>query len=138
MELLVATIVFSLAFIGLLLSFVKSMELHEASRNTSYALSAVRSRIEVIKNTAFDQIVSTYDEATFTDANLNGIGVSYIDNSDPDLLEVTVSFAWIQKNGRVVGEDQDLDGVLDAGEDTDLNNVLSSPAQAVTYIYDRG
>ncbi len=137
-ELLVATVVFTMAFIGLLMSFVKSMELHETSRNTSYALTAVKSRIETIKNTNFADIYSTYNKATFTDSSINGIGVSYVDNSNSDLLVVTVSFSWQQENNRIIGEDKDLDGVLDSGEDSDSDGKLSSPAQAVTYIYNVG
>jgi len=136
-ELLISTVVFSFAFIGLLLSFVRSMELHEASRNTSFALTAVKSRLETIQNTTFSEIYSTYDGLTFTDSGLNGIGVSYVDNSNLNLLEVVVPFCWQQKNGRIIGEDANLDGALDAGEDANLNGRIDSPAQVITYIYNR-
>ncbi len=137
-ELLVATMVFSLAFLGLLLTFVKSMELHETSRNSTYALNAVKSRVEQIKNTDFHQIYNNYHRISFTDAAVSGVGISYVDNSDPDLLKIWVSFSWRQKNSRVVGEDQDLDGILDAGEDLDSNGMLSSPVQVSTYIFNTG
>lgn len=137
-ELLVATVVFSMAFIGLLMSFVRSMELHETSRNTSCAIAAVRSRLEVIKNTDFADIEATYHNVTFTDSSISGIGVSYVDASNPDLLEITICFSWKQKNGRIIGEDSDLDGVLDSGEDTNSDGRLSSPAEVITYIYNVG
>ncbi len=88
--------------------------------------------MELIKNTTFNQIKATYNGTTFTINNLNGMGVSYVDDSNPDLLKVTVTVCWRQKNGMVIGEDKDLDGVIDAGESSDA--ILDSPVQLVTYI----
>ena len=134
-ELMVATGVFVLAFAGILLTYVKCMELNELSRNSSYAMSAVTSRVEQIVNTTTSSIESTYDDVTFTDSNLNGIGVSTVTNST-DYLTITVTFCWRQKNGKVVGEDANLDGQLSASEDanSDGDGEIDSPVQIVTRV----
>ena len=60
-----------------------------------------------------------------------------MDDSNPDLLHVSVVFCWKQPNGRVLGEDKDLDGQLDVGEDMNSNGRLDSIVQIETYIYNR-
>ncbi len=137
-ELLIATIVFVLTFVGILLSYLRCMELSEMARNSSLAVAAVKSRMEDIKNTDFVNISGTYDKIAFSADGISGQGVSYVEDvvTDPKLLKVTISFSWKQKSGLLVGEDDDLDGQLDAGEDKNANNLLDSIAQAVSYVYD--
>ena len=134
-ELMFAAFILIVTFAGLLLSYLRCLELNEMAKNSSMAVSAVKTRMEQIRNTSFDQLIANYNNVTFTAANLNGIGVSYINSTDPDLYEVTVTFCWQQKNGKVVGEDQNLNGALNVGEDENANGILDSPVQAVTYIY---
>jgi hypothetical protein len=50
---------------------------------------------------------------------------------ETDLLELTVSVCWKQK-GRVIGEDKDLDGVLDSGEDANGNGMIDSSVELKT------
>lgn len=137
-ELLIATVVFVLTFVGILLSYLRCMELNELSRNSSLAVAAVKSRMEDIKNTDFVNILNTYDKVAFSANGINGQGVSYVEDvaTDPKLLKVTISFSWKQKSGLLVGEDDDLDGQLDAGEDKNVNNILDSITQVVSYVYD--
>ncbi len=137
-ELLIAAVVFVLTFVGILLSYLRCMELNELSRNSSLAVAAVKSRMEDIKNTDFVNISSTYDKIAFSANGINGKGVSYVEDvaTDPKLLKVTISFCWKQKSGLLVGEDNDLDGQLDAGEDKNANNILDSITQVVSYVYD--
>lgn len=75
------------------------------------------------------------------DSDLNGrCSSSEISNDDCncvyDMLRVVISASWRQKSGRVIGEDQDLDGVLDTDPDEDVNdnNQIDSPVQIVTYM----
>lgn len=137
-ELLIATVVFILTFVGILLSYLRCMELNEMAGNSSLAVAAVKSRMEDIKNTDFVNISSNYDRVAFSANGINGQGVSYVEDvvTDPKLLKVTISFSWKQKSGLLVGEDDDLDGQLDAGEDKNANNMLDSIAQVVSYVYD--
>jgi len=134
-ELLIATLVFTISFAGILLGFLRCMELNELARHTSTAVNAVKSQIATIENTSFNQILANYNNATFSATDLNGIGVSYINSLDTDLLEVTITFCWQEKNGRVIGEDANLNGQLDAGEDQNSNGILDSPVKLTTSVY---
>ncbi|MFA5060370.1 MAG: type II secretion system protein [Candidatus Omnitrophota bacterium] len=136
-ETLVTTVVFSLAFLGVLFSYVTCLELSEIAKNSSQALFAVKSQIETIKNTNFDQVKTAYNNTSYAAANLVGIGVSYIDDSNPRLLFIVSTFCWRQPNGRVIGEDRNLNAQLDAGEDLNGNGRLDSLVTTVDYIYDR-
>lgn len=134
-ELLVAAVVFVLTFVGIIYSFIKGMELNEVSQNTSMALAASKNRMEAVRNTPFNQIYNTFNNVTFTAANLTGIGITYVDNSNPDLFQVKTVFCWRQKNGLIYGEDTNLNGVLNTGEDANGNNQIDSPVSLVSYVY---
>ena len=134
-ELMVTTVIIVLAFLGMLIGFLKCLELHELSRNSSIAVAAVKTQIENIKNTDPADLIATYHNATFISEGLTGMGVSYVTNTDPEVFEVTVSFCWRQKNGRVIGEDENLNGQLNGGEDLDADGIIDSPVQVVTYIH---
>ena len=97
-----------------------------------------KNRLEQIKDTDFALIPATYNNVTFTTAGLDGMGVSYIDSTNPNLYVVRVAFCWQEKNGRIFGDDLDLDGVLDGGEDKNGNGFIDSPVQIIVSIYNEG
>jgi hypothetical protein len=134
-EVMIATSIFLIAVIGILSTYVKYLELDEISRGSAVALQAANSKVEQIKNTPFNSIFSTYNNSTFTIAGVTGIGVVYVDNSNPKLLEVKVVFCWRMKGGRVMGEDTNLNGVLNTGEDKNGNGKIDSYVQVVTRIF---
>lgn len=134
-EVLISTLILSSLFVGAVYVFIKCMELSEAARNTQTATLICRNRMNQIEAGAYNQIYATYNQATFTSADLNGIGVSYIDNSDPDVLKVTSVFCWRQSNGRIYGEDLNLSGQIDGSEDANNNGQLDSPVKLVTFVY---
>jgi Tfp pilus assembly protein PilV len=136
-ELLVASGLLVIIVTGLLLSYIRALELNEISRNSSIAVQAGRTRMDTIKNTTFAQVKTTYNNITFNIAGLNAKGISYVDDTNPELLKITIPITWKQKNGRLFGEDADLDGVLDGGEDKNANGLLSSPVEIVDYIFQR-
>ncbi|MBI5416184.1 MAG: hypothetical protein HZA29_05155 [Candidatus Omnitrophica bacterium] len=134
-ELMIATLIFTLTFAGVIVVFFRCMELSEMARNTSAALNACKSRIASIEDTAFSQITGTYNNTTFTAPNVNGIGVTYVTSPGADLRQVTTSFSWKEKNGRLMGEDANINGQINAGEDVNGNGILDSPVKLTTYIY---
>jgi len=134
-ELLVSTLILMVVIVSLLVSYIRCLELTELSKNMASAINVSRSRMEQIKNTDFDQVATNYNNVSFTSANFNGRGVSYITTVNPDLVQVTITFCWRQTNGRIIGEDQDLDGLVSAGEDMNGNGILDSTVQLVNYIY---
>jgi hypothetical protein len=101
------------------------------SGNMGYALSEAQSKIEEIRNTEYDLITTNFASGgtpgnTFDLSPGQGKGVIYIDSSVANLLEVSVVVCWRNKDGRVIGEDKDLDGALDAGEDLDGDSRIDS------------
>jgi len=137
-ELLIATFILTVTFAGVIIVFFRCMELSEMAGNSSTAVYASKSRIADIENTPFSQIYSTYNNTTFTAAGLDGVGVTYVNNANPELLEVTTAFCWKQKNGRIIGEDTNLNGQLNSGEDQNANGILDSPVKLTTSIFDIG
>ncbi len=128
-ELLVATIILLPLFVGTIFSFIKCMELSEMARHSSMAVLACKNKMAEIENTAFAQVYGNFNNTTFTTPDLNGIGVVYVNNSNPDALEISASFSWRERTGRVLGEDRDMDGQIDAGEDANSNGKLDSIVQ---------
>ncbi len=137
LELLIGSSLLLITIAGVLMSYLRCIELAEISRNSSSALQTARSKMEQVKATPFDQIVANFNNITFDIANLNAKGVSYVDSSNPDLLKVTISVCWKQRNGRLFGEDANLNGLVNTGEDKNANGILDSPIQLVMNIFTR-
>lgn len=137
-EVMVSAVVFVLAFIGMMLTYTKCMQFNELAKNSSKALSASRMQMEEIRNTPFAQIASLYNNQSFDVSGFTGKGVSYVDllSGVSDALQITVNVSWRQPNGLIVGEDENLNGQLDSGEDTDGNGRLSSDGvQLISVVY---
>ena len=134
-EVLVASAVLILATTGILLSYLRCLELNEVSRNSSLAVKVAKSKMEEIKSTAFNNIRTTFHQVNYSVPGLTARMVSYVDDSTADLLEVTVTVCWQQQNGRIYGEDINLNGQLDGGEDTNGNGILDSPVKLVSKIF---
>lgn len=135
-ELMIATLIFAFTFAGTIIVFFRCIELSEMARNSSAAVNASKSLLASIENTPFANILTTYNNTTFTAAGVNGMGITYVTSLDADLLRVTSVFCWQEKNGRIMGEDANINGALNAGEDANGNGVLDSPVEMTTYIYD--
>jgi prepilin-type N-terminal cleavage/methylation domain-containing protein len=142
-ELMVATLILGLVLVGLLGTYVACLDLTELSKNSSIATNIAMAKIEEVRNDTYANIKTDYDSTgcgrpscgkPFDITGLMGKGVSYVDNTNPDLLKITVTVCWRQRNGRIIGEDTNLNGQLDAGEDKNGNGMLDSIAQVVTYI----
>ena len=133
-ELLVAVGLLVLVFTGIMMSYLNTMELQETAQSTSAAIRAAAGRLEQIRATTFSQITATYDNVPFAVTGLDGMGVTYINSSDPALLLVTVSVSWRSRNDRVHGGDKNLNGQIDDGDDS-AGGMLTSPVQLVTKIF---
>jgi hypothetical protein len=107
------------------------------SRNLSIATNAAQGLMEEIRNDPFPQIYEDYSNLNFVVNDIpSSMGVVYVDDTDPELLNVTISVCWRQKN-RVIGEDENLNGILESSERTDEDDIIDSPAQIVTSIVNR-
>lgn len=132
-ELLVAVLILGFVLVGLIQVFVRCSVLAELARNKTTAMSEIQGKMEEIRNYSFNSIATDYASGgsqgnTFSLTQLTGMGIIYIDSSNADLLEIKIVASWQNKYGRIIGEDLDLDGALDTGEDTDGDGDLSSIA----------
>lgn len=135
-ELMIATLIFTFTFAGIILVFIRCIELSEMARHSSIAVNACKNRVASIEDTAFDQILATYNNTTFTATNVNGMGKTYVTSLSADMLRVTLVFCWKEKNSRAFGEDSNINGSLDGGEDANGNGTIDSPVKITTYVYD--
>jgi hypothetical protein len=136
-EVMLACAIAAFAICGLLLMYVAGMDLIRVSKNASIATSAAQGLMEEIRNAPFPDIVTNYNGLKFTVNNIpSSKGVVYVDDTDPELLLVTISVCWLQGN-RVIGEDLNLNGQLDAGEDTNGNLIIDSTVELITQVVNR-
>ena len=140
-EVAIASVILVVALVGLLGVFIGCSGLSELTKNLTIAINGAQIEIERIHNLPFNQI-SAENGNTF---DVSGIGVATSEGSievntvggDAGLLEVRVTVCWMQKGGRIIGEDTNLNGNLDAGEDSVINGWIDSPAQLVTLITEK-
>ncbi|MBU4589882.1 MAG: prepilin-type N-terminal cleavage/methylation domain-containing protein [Candidatus Omnitrophica bacterium] len=140
LELMIATAVLVVAIAGLLATFAGLFSLNENTRKLTLAATACQDKLEEIRNSSFAALYTLYNNTAFEPdgfAASDAEGTVYIDNTDPDLLEVAVSVSWRGRSNKIVGEDANLNGALDTGEDTNGDERLSSPAEIVTLIGQR-
>jgi hypothetical protein len=119
----------------------------EVTFQTMRAWGGCRKEIEILKNTDFATlwtqaaIPGSPNPQIFAINLPNMSGVYYVDKIYDttisayltDALMITVVVSAKAKN-RVVGEDQNLNGLLDGAEDTNNNAVLDSPISLTTMV----
>ncbi len=134
LELMIGAAVLIEALVGLIAAYTGCFTLNEEARNLTIAINGAQDKMEEIRNLSFNQIAAQ-DGTNFEIDGLSDTdseGIVEVDSSNPDLLVVIVSICWRQKGGRIIGEDSNLNGDLDAGEDANGNNQLDSPVRLVT------
>lgn len=139
LELMIASGVLIITLAGLLATYVACLELGETTKNSNLALNAARQVLEEVRNTPFLSIFGTYDGYLFQVPGLatnSSQGYVSINNSNPDLLNVTVGVCWRQKSSRIIGECQDAGGVV-SFSDANSNDILDSPVQLNTLMGQR-
>ena len=140
LEVMIATAILVIAISGLLATFTGLFSLNENARNLSLAIISAQDKMEEIRESNFNNIYNTYNNASFDVAGFDpgeAKGSISIDNSDPDLLEVYASVSWRERSNRIIGEDVNLNGSLDAGEDLNTDNRLNSPAEIASLMGNR-
>ena len=140
LELMIAAGVLIVALSGLLAIFTNLLSLNENSRKLTIAMAACQDKLEEIRNSNFSTLYATYNNASFDPAGFTvgqAKGNVSINNSNPNLLQVFVSVSWRTRSNRVIGEDTNLNGVFEAGEDSNPNGRLDSPAAIATLMSKR-
>ena len=136
-ELLLAFSILVFCLCGLLLTYIQMFVLTDLSRDLTLATNAVQAKMEEIKKANFDSLLSlngtTFDLAGFSSSDAKG-RVEVVSTAYSDLMRVRIAASFRSRN-RVIGEDANLDGDLDTGEDTFISNSrLDSPMELVTLI----
>ena len=150
---MLAAAILLFCLVGLLATYIQMFILSDLARDYTTATNAVRAKIEDIRSYAYtnvnafnssssEYLVNRYDGTTFNITGLDGIGaVEVCDiNTCPsevgnytDLVKVRAEISF-RSRGKVVGEDLNLNGVLNSGEDTNNNNLIDSPVESTTLI----
>jgi prepilin-type N-terminal cleavage/methylation domain-containing protein len=141
LELMIAVGVIVIALSGLLAVFSHLMSINENAKNLTLAVTACQDKLEQMRNSNFSTLYSTYNAAHFDPNGFRAAdaeGAISITNTDPALLEVHVSVSWRTRSNMVIGEDKNLNGILDSGEDlAPANGKLDSPAEIITLMCQR-
>jgi prepilin-type N-terminal cleavage/methylation domain-containing protein len=136
-EILLAIGILAFALCSILALYSACLVLTSTSKNINIATNGVLALTEEIRSTPFTQIINDYQDLIFMVNDIpSSRGHVYIDDTNPELLSVTVSVCWRQGN-RIIGEDANLNGVLNLGEDANGNGVIDSPVELVTLIANR-
>lgn len=135
-ELLFVVGISLLVIAAMLGGFVNFMIINEHNRNLTIAMNIARDKMEQVITDAqsgnFDSIVSTsYNAASLATAysvpaNWGSCAVT-ITNINNDLKYVRMVVCWRDRGNRRIGEDFNLNGVLDSGEDSNNNGLIDSP-----------
>ena len=141
-ELMIGTAMLAVVVLGLINLFINTSAQAEIAGNKTLAVGAAQNKIEEMRNHTYSLITTDYASGgipgnKFSLSTITGEGVIYIDSSNASLLTVEIDVSWKNDNTRIIGEDTDLDGVLDAGEDLNSNGKLDSPVKIITYIAQR-
>lgn len=136
-ELLIATTVVLLASMGILYTYIQCLELNKINHDMTLVLEDCRNIMEDIRSSSATMVHETYHNKTFPLHGPQGIILVLVNDQDPQLLLVTVKAFWRQSKGRLIGEDKNLNGMLEEGEDTNKSNELDSPVTLTTYVYNR-
>ena len=140
LELMIAIGVLIVALVGLLGVFAHLILLNENSSKLTLAVTACQTKLEEMRNSTFSTLYTTYNGTSFNPSGFfsgEAKGAIYINNSNPNLLQIFVSVSWRTSANRIIGEDKNLSGVLNTGEDSNANGRLDSPAEIATLMAQR-
>jgi prepilin-type N-terminal cleavage/methylation domain-containing protein len=134
-EVMLAVLILAFSLCGILLTYINMFILSDLSRDFTLATNAVQAKMEEIKGTG---LVGTnpFDIAGFPTNNAKGVVfVTDAPGGYSDLMQVRI-IACFKSRNRVIGEDTNLNGILDPGEDTSIppNPRLDSPVEMVSII----
>lgn len=127
-ELMIAAGVLVIVLGGLLLTYISCFALNETSRNLTFAINSAQDKLEEIRDYTFSRIYDDYNGHTFEVPGIasgDSKGLVEVDNSNPDLLKITITVCWRQGGGRIIGGD------------SSLNPLPSSPCKLVTLMASR-
>jgi Tfp pilus assembly protein PilV len=139
-EVLVGGAILVMTVLGSLEVFNRSLNSSNFAKNQYIYLNEARGQMDQLLYKAGKDFGSLLDDEgkVFLTSSSDASGKIYVSNlhtgtssATTCLLKVKVVVCWRQGN-RVIGEDKDLDGVLDDGEDSNNNDQIDSVCQLET------
>ncbi len=135
-EVLVAVSILAFGLCGILVTYTNMLIFSDLSRDFTLATNALQEKAEEIKRTNYTSL-SAFNGTTF---DINGFslgsakgGVEVTDTAYSDLKRVRIVICF-KSRSRVIGEDKNLNGILNIGEDANNNGRLDSPAELAALI----
>jgi prepilin-type N-terminal cleavage/methylation domain-containing protein len=120
LEVMVASSIFAFCLSGLLLTYINLFTLTDLTKDFTIAANAMQTKMEEIKRLPFINLASlnntTFPVEGFTGTNATGVIQVLSNTGYTDLLQVRLVVSFKSKN-RIIGEDANLDGVLNASEE---------------------
>lgn len=139
-EILVSIMLMAIV-IGAMFQMINHLfELNEINEVMVIGTNVAQGMIDEIRNVDAEDIIANYNNHTFsldelTNKNIPHIGLVTIEELEAGLLlRIKVVICWQQKN-RIIGEDANLNGILDADEDENGNGEIDSPCMLDTAIF---
>ena len=145
-ELMLVVWILATVITGMIQLFIYTSVQAQMAGNKTLAISEAQNKIEAIRNHTYSTIAVDYASGgtpgnIFTPTMPNSKGVIYLDTtgsfspgSSAEVIGIKVVVYWKDKYNRIVGEDQNFDGVLAVGEDLNGNNQHDSPASLISMI----
>jgi type II secretory pathway pseudopilin PulG len=135
-EVLLAAGILAFGLCGILVTYSSMLIFSDLSRDFTLATNGLQAKIEEIRRMDFNSLsalnATVFDITGFPADNAKG-AVEVTDTAYVDLKRVRL-IACFKSRSRVVGEDRNLNGMLNSGEDVNGNSRLDSPAELVTLI----
>lgn len=137
-EVALAAAIFGVAAVGSLSLYISCATLTESAGNITRMMNRAREELEgvvfrrnFVNLSSYSRLLSLEDPPY-----LEGSLICYVQDHSTvnDLKEVRIIISYREKSNRIIGEDRNLNGVLNAGEDINGDGRLTSPCEIVTFI----
>ncbi len=135
-EVLLAVSILAFCLCGILITYMNMFVLSDLTRNFTKVSNGLQLKLEEIKRTSFAGLSALngtrFELNGFASSDAEGaVEVSDTAYSDLRRVRVIVSF---RSHNRIIGEDTNLNGILNAQEDSNGNGRLDSPLELVSLI----
>ena len=131
-----ASAIMAFALCGILGAYISMFIFSDLNRNFTLVTNALQAKAEEIKRTDFNNLsalnATTFDLSGFASSDAKA-RVEVTDTGYGDLKIVRL-VACFKNRARIIGEDNNLNGILNIGEDANNNGRLDSPAEIVFLI----
>ncbi len=141
-EILISTAIMAIAITSTLQILNYLLMMNESNDVTVICMNELQGMMDNVRNTLYSDIVSVYNGKQFqiaelTNRQIQHSGVYIATEIEPLFItRVKIVVCWKNRN-RVIGEDLNFNGVLDAGEDANGNGELDSPVMIEAAVIDR-